>query len=173
MKTSRITVKELSELSGYSVSTVSKALNNKKEISTEVCDYIKTLAKEYNYIPNKYALALRGIKTKSIAVVLPSVMINEYNRVLYYLQQAADTKNFRVVLYQTFNSKGQPNKYINSLDDGSIDGVFLISNKSNKTVDYKGSNIPLIRLDVNPHNTEKEIKELSYYNFYKFLKQGF
>lgn len=173
MKTSRITVKELSILSGYSVSTVSKALNDKQDISQDVSEYIKTLAKKYNYVPNKYALALRGIKAKSIAIVLTSVTINEYSKALHYIQQGAEAKNYRVLLYQTFNSKRKQNNLINSLDDGSIDGIFLISDDSKEDSNYRLKNIPLIRLNINESLTDKEIKELSYHSFNKFLKQSF
>lgn len=170
LKTSRITMKELSELSGYSVSTVSKALNGKQDISPDATEYIKSLAKKFNYVPNKFALALRGIKTKSIAVVIPEVTLNHYSKMLYHLQEIAEIKGYRVILFQTFHNEKKQYKCINSLNDGSIDGVFLISDTPKENSNLRLKNTPLIQLGVNQFNTDKEIKELSSSGFSKFLK---
>ena len=68
-----MTIREISILSGYSVSTVSKALNNKTDISEGTKTMIKRIAKEHNYVPNKYAVALRKKRIQLIAVILPKV----------------------------------------------------------------------------------------------------
>ncbi|WP_084221520.1 LacI family DNA-binding transcriptional regulator [Winogradskyella sp. PG-2] len=57
--TAAVTIKEISSLSGYSISTVSKALNNKLEISKATREIIKSIAKRHNYVPNNYAVSLR------------------------------------------------------------------------------------------------------------------
>ena len=163
-------MKELSELSGYSVSTVSKALNGKQDISPDATEYIKSLAKKFNYVPNKFALALRGIKTKSIAIVIPEVTLSHYSKTLYYLQEIAEIKGYRVILFQTFHCSKKQNKCINSLNDGSIDGVFLVSESEHNLRADKLKNTPLIQLGVNQFHSSEEIKELSSSGFNTFLR---
>ena len=63
-----ITLKHISQISGYSISTVSKALNNRSDVSKQAKFKISKIAKSNNYIPNNTALALRSKKTKIIAV---------------------------------------------------------------------------------------------------------
>lgn len=43
--TSEVNMKQLSQMSGYSISTVSKALNDKNDISQETINKIKDLLK--------------------------------------------------------------------------------------------------------------------------------
>ena len=54
-----VTLKQLAKKLNVSVSTVSKALNNSDEISSETIIKIQTLAKELNYKRNKIALSLK------------------------------------------------------------------------------------------------------------------
>ena len=89
---------------------------------------------------------------------------------LYHLQEIAEIKGYRVILFQTFHNEKKQYKCINSLNDGSIDGVFLISDTSKENSDLRLKNTPLIQLGVNQFNTDKEIKELSSSGFSKFLK---
>ena len=49
------TIKDISKASGFSNSTVSKALNNSKEISKKTRDKIKNIANNLNYKPNFFA----------------------------------------------------------------------------------------------------------------------
>jgi len=73
MQSSAVTLKELSRLSGFSVSTVSKALNNKLDISPETRRSIKGIAEKYNYIPNNFAVGLRKKRTYAVAIIIPQV----------------------------------------------------------------------------------------------------
>jgi len=59
-----VNLKKISTLSGFSVSTVSKALNNKKDISSVTREAIQGIAKKHNYVPNFSALALRKQRSK-------------------------------------------------------------------------------------------------------------
>ena len=55
MPKNRVTLKELSSILGFSISTISKALNGSNEISTITKKRVKEIAKKYNYRPNKIA----------------------------------------------------------------------------------------------------------------------
>lgn len=63
-------LKLISNITGYSVSTVSRALNDSNLISTETKEKIKKVAKELDYFPNINAKALSSKKTYTIGVIL-------------------------------------------------------------------------------------------------------
>ena len=165
-----VTIREISSMSGFSVSTVSKALNDKKDISVETRKAIKGIAKKFNYVPNNYAVALRGKKTKSIAVILPSVTVPHYNQALFHLQKAAESSDYRVLLYQTFSSFERETNYINRLNDGCIDGIFVISETTQKKSECNLNNFPLIALNVNKNHSIRDIERLTQSCLSKFIK---
>ena len=67
------TLKQMSVLSGCSISTVSKALNDKYDVSKATRVKIQELARDYNYIPNNAAVALRKKKSKTLAIIVPQI----------------------------------------------------------------------------------------------------
>jgi len=126
-----ITLKHISELSGYSISTVSKALNNGNDVSKQTRLKIRELAKSNNYIPNSTALALRSKKTKIIAVIVPHINSTFYSNVLSGIQANAFNKGYKVLILQSFASKKRELDCINNVRDGSVDGVIIIMNNEN------------------------------------------
>lgn len=63
-------LKKISEITGYSISTVSRALNDSKLISKKTKNKIKKVADELDYFPNINAKALSSKKTYTIGVIL-------------------------------------------------------------------------------------------------------
>jgi len=125
-----VNLKQISTLSGFSVSTVSKALNNKKDISSETREVIQGIAKEYNYVPNFSALALRKQKSKTLAIIVPKIDENS-SEFLAELQKQAFTHKYRLLIFQSYSSHQNELSCLNLVNDGSVDAVCLVSNPSN------------------------------------------
>jgi len=170
LKSSAVTIKEISFLSGYSISTVSKALNNKLEISKATRDAIKIIAKQHNYVPNNYAVSLRMQKTASIAVILPEVTVACYSHCLSHLQKSAERLGYRILFYQSFNSETKELNYLRSLSDGSIDGIIFISSNKRAQSQFKSHLIPIEFLHVNFSQTLESIKENAVQSLMNLLK---
>ena len=62
-------LKDISKICGVSVATVSKALNDHKDIGEETKATIKRVAKEMGYSPNLSARALKTNRTYGIGVL--------------------------------------------------------------------------------------------------------
>ena len=124
---STITLKEISALSGCSISTVSKALNNKIDVSKETRLKILKLAKNHNYIRNNNAFALRNKQTKTIAVIVPYINKMHFSYLLSEIQSIAYKNGYRIVVLQSFSSIKMEIDCLNCICDGSVDGTILIS----------------------------------------------
>ena len=77
-----VTLKQLAKQLNVSVSTVSKAINNNPEISQLTIDRVKKLAEYYNYRPNQVALNLKNNQTKTIGVIIPSILNRFFAKVV-------------------------------------------------------------------------------------------
>ncbi len=60
------TIKDIARLANVSVSTVSRVLNNKSDVSSKTKDKIMKLMNEYGYTPNGIARGLVSNKTFTI-----------------------------------------------------------------------------------------------------------
>jgi DNA-binding LacI/PurR family transcriptional regulator len=120
------TIKLLSQISGFSVSSVSKALKNKKGVSQVTRKKIKALANTYNYVPNNSAVALRSRKTNTIAVVVPKIDNIIYGSFLNSIQDEAFKRGYRVILQQYLSCKNGDYSYLENLRYGCVDGIIVI-----------------------------------------------
>lgn len=68
----RVTIHDVATAAGVSVTTVSHALNDKGEVSSATRELIRTTAASMGYRPSRAAQALRGSRTSTIALILPS-----------------------------------------------------------------------------------------------------
>lgn len=67
----RPTLKTISQLSGFAVPTVSRALSDAPDIGQETKKTVRRIAAEIGYVPNRAGLRLRTGRTNVISLVLP------------------------------------------------------------------------------------------------------
>ncbi len=67
------TLKDVAKECGLSVTTVSRALNNRGYISSEAHEKIQAAMKKLNYQPNEIARSLSKQSSKSIGVIMPYI----------------------------------------------------------------------------------------------------
>lgn len=65
-----MTIKDIARLSGYGVSTVSRALNNHPDVSEEAKEKINKIVKEHKFVPNSNARQLKQQESNSIAILV-------------------------------------------------------------------------------------------------------
>ena len=164
-----ITVKELSRLSGYSVSTVSKALNDKHDISVETKNAIKKISKKHNYIPNKSAVILRKKRTKSIALIIPRAN-NYFSKIIYNVEKIASENGYRILIFQSLGDFSKERKYIIDITDGSVDGALVVSENQRSITKMKvKGNLPILYMDIKQSKDSNYLETESINNFSKLL----
>ncbi|WP_053002295.1 LacI family DNA-binding transcriptional regulator [Kordia jejudonensis] len=167
---STITLKELSQLSGFSVSTVSKALNNKFDISPTTRKAIKKIATKHNYVPNNYAVALRKKQTKAIAVIIPQINTTFYSSFLHNIEKIAYKFGYRIVLFQSFEEHKREQECLHMINDGSVDGAMILSSNCLKKITSREKNqVPIQCVQITEQFQEEELKEKTLITFKKLL----
>ena len=76
--TGTVSIKELAQACGISVSAASKAMNNKKGISPEKAELVREKAKELGYCPNAVARAMRTKRSYNIGVLFNNGFDHEF-----------------------------------------------------------------------------------------------
>ena len=66
------TLKDIAQLSGLAIPTVSRALSGASDIGLKTRERVRKIADEIGYVPNRAGLRLRTGKTNVIALLLPS-----------------------------------------------------------------------------------------------------
>lgn len=118
-----------------SIGTVSKALRDSHEISTETKEKVFALAKKRNYTPNAYASSLRRKKSNTIAVVIPEVADSFFSHAIKGIESIAQDKGYHVLVYLTYESFAKEQAILNEFNSGRVDGVLM--SLSSETSSYK------------------------------------
>ena len=122
----KITIKDIAKESGFSICTVSHALNDTAPVNKQTREKIREIAEKYNYRPSYMARAIKTRKSRSIALILQSLPpssknIDLFNSVEKKLYEYDYCLNF-------FNTGSDPDKQkriIQVVKDRIIDGVIL------------------------------------------------
>lgn len=133
MKKEKLTLKKIAKEFNVSISTVSKALNDSKEISTETKERIKAFARHYHYKPNNIALSLKNQQSRTLGVIIPEVVHYFFATVIDGIEAVASAQGYKVMVALSNESKERESILIEALSNNFIDG-FLIS-LSKKTME--------------------------------------
>jgi LacI family transcriptional regulator, galactose operon repressor len=68
--TGRATIKDVAERAGVSIATVSRALNDKSDVSGRTREHVREVARSVGYTPDPAARSLAGQKTRLVAIVV-------------------------------------------------------------------------------------------------------
>ncbi len=122
----KATLKVIAKELDVSVSTVSKALRDSKEIGEKTKERVKAFAKLYNYRPNNIALSLKNKKTKTLGVIIPEIVHHFFTTVISGIEKYANEQGYNVIVGLSNESFDKEVINLDMLANGSIDG-FIIS----------------------------------------------
>lgn len=95
-----MTIKDIAKLCGVSVSTVSRALNNRPDVSQELRKKILEVVEANNYIPNNSARDLVKSQSDAIGVVTRGIGNPFFSDMLKTITREIDLQGYTTVLRQ-------------------------------------------------------------------------
>lgn len=148
-----ITIRDISEKCGVSVSTVSKALNGYTDISAETLELIRRTAKEMGYLPNSAARALKTNRSNNIGVLFVdktmSGLTHEYfSHVLNSLKVEAESLGYDITFISS-NIGKLGMSYTEHARYRTCDGVVIasVSFDDPAVIELVRSDIPTVTID--------------------------
>lgn len=67
-------LKDVAQLAGVSVTTVSRVINNYGSLSQKTIDKVHAAMRELNYQPNALARAMQGKPSKFVGLIFPNLI---------------------------------------------------------------------------------------------------
>lgn len=148
-----VTIKDIARESGYSISTVSRVLNHRNDVSPDAKKKIEEVVAEFNFVPNNNAKHLKQSNSKTIGVLVKGIsnmlfasiveeiqkMIEktEYTLVVSYLDEDADEVEQAILLCRERKPLGllflggNPEYFKKEFSDVDVPCV-LVSNRANQ-----------------------------------------
>lgn len=146
-----VKLKDIAEILGVSVTTVSKALKDYPDISKETKQHVKILADKLNYKPSALAVNFRNKESRIIGVIIPEIVHHFFSNVINGIIAEAEKQGYLVITLQSGESFDMEAKNIDLLIDQRVDGIILSLSNETNTFDHlkklRDKGIPLVLID--------------------------
>ena len=127
-----ITIHDVAQAAGVSVSTVSRVLNDKDDVAPETYEKVQSIIQEMGYTSSLAARSMRSRRTNVIGLIVPDVADSFSIQVMKGVNQAIFELDYDLIIYTSGSVKKQSaaerEQYFVSLLNGSVtDGVIIVT----------------------------------------------
>lgn len=143
-----VTIKDVARKLNVSVSTVSRAFNDKYDIRTETKELILKTAEEMGYRPNPIARKLIQQRSLNIGIIVPEFVNSFFPEVIIGAQEVLLKKGYQVLIMQSNESWETELKNVETMVDNMVDGLIISLSCENQNIEnYKkliDSEMPIV-----------------------------
>ena len=120
---SEVNIKDIAKLSGTSVATVSRVLNNQNCVSKEVRKKVLKVIEETGYKPNVAGRDLRRQFSRRLLIMLPTIDNQFYSDIVLGFEEQARANDYEVLLAISHRKKEIEREYYSFVSTKQVDGV--------------------------------------------------
>ncbi|MCB0744193.1 MAG: LacI family DNA-binding transcriptional regulator, partial [Ignavibacteriae bacterium] len=154
MANKSIRLSDIAKKLDVSTVTVSKALRDHPDISSQTKKLIISVANEMGYTPNFMARNLSSRKSNTIGVVVPKIAHFFFGSIIESIYDVAFRNNYEIILTVSQEDAERERKHIQTLLSMKVDGILI--SISQETKDYsifetvKARGVPIVFMDRIP-----------------------
>ncbi len=155
-----IKIGDIAKATGYSITTVSKALNNYTDISDKARKSIIAKADELGYIPNAQARGLVMKRSFAIGVILDELLglgltHPFFAGIIQSFRVAVEELGYSMILISNQIGNSKIESYLDHCQQRNVDGVFILcTNKEDEGIQQLiHSDIPTVLFDTPDEDT--------------------
>jgi LacI family transcriptional regulator len=143
-----VTIQDVARNAGVSVSTVSRVLNGKVDVSEETQVRILSVIDDLGYTTNLAARSMRSQKKNLIGLIMPDIAYPFAIEVMKGVNQAIAESDFDLLVYTTGNVRKTgrayaERKYVSLLTNSISDGVIVVA----PVVAEYNTDAPIVSID--------------------------
>jgi LacI family transcriptional regulator len=123
---SRVTIREIADMAGVSIATVSRVVNGRGDVSDETRELVSRIIREHGYTANRSARGLSAGRTGLVGVLVPLVYPAYFSAILSGAAEALHEQDLRVVLSPTGHEHDREVTLLDRLMHGMTDGALIV-----------------------------------------------
>jgi LacI family transcriptional regulator len=125
-KDQKVTIKDVAELAGVGIATVSRAINNSEGISSKTREKVMQAIEELGFVPNTSAQSLKIRQTHQIALVVPDIRNAIIPEISWSVEQTAKQHGYHVVQINTAGNARTELETIRNIKKLHVDGLIFM-----------------------------------------------
>ena len=149
-----VSMKDLAAACNVSIATVSKALNDQRDVSEKTKEMVRKKAKEMGYFPNSAAKALKTNRSYNIGVLFvdeaqSGLTHDFFANVLDSFKRTIERKDYDLTLINCNKKRSDSMSYLERARYRGFDGVAIacIDFRDPEVIELVDSNIPVVTID--------------------------
>ncbi len=152
MAQKQLSMKEIAQLAGVSVATVSHVVNNVGRFSEDTRKRVQDVIDQYGYVTNQSAKTLRQAQSRSIGMIVPDISNDFFSKIAYHVERTLAAQGYSVFVCNSGNDPQRERDYFHSLASKQADGIICISGLRELTNDIVTRGIPVVCIDRMPQS---------------------
>jgi LacI family transcriptional regulator len=122
----RVTIREIADLAGVSIATVSRVVNGHSDVSEETREIVRAVVREHGYAANRSARGLSAGRTGFVGVLVPLIYPVYFSAILSGAAEALYEHELRLVLSPTHHEHEREVTLLDRLMHGMTDGALIV-----------------------------------------------
>lgn len=154
------TLKDIANLSGYSIATVSRVLSSSAyPVDRKAKNKILQTATELDYVPNLTARNLRNKSSNEIALIVPSVTNLFFSSIVTGVEESLKGRGYSLLIY-LFSESDSAQEILNNLRGKGIGGLIIAADCVNEGIlpqlcALRRNGVSVVVVDFEPDTKEK------------------
>ena len=125
-----VSIKEVAELAGVSIATVSRCINSPEKVTERTRLKVQDAISRTGYSPNTLAQSFRRGRTNLIMVVIPSVGDPFFSALMRGVKKSAKARGYSIVIEETQSNTMTADEVSRMLVSNQTDGIVLLGSIS-------------------------------------------
>lgn len=127
MQSKNITIQDVAERAGVSISTVSRVINQNYPVKESTREKVDSAIKELNFTPNLLARSLIQNKTFTIGIIIPSIENLFYSTIVKGIEAYSKEKNYTLLMSSTDGNADEEKRITETLLKRKVDGLICVN----------------------------------------------
>ncbi len=121
----RVTIRDVAAQAGVSINTVSRVLNDRRDVKQATRDRVQQVIADLGYRPNSLARALIRRSSRTVGLVVTDCTNPNTARQVQVVQRAMAAAGYAVLIFDTQEDGAQQRAALELLEENVVDGVIL------------------------------------------------
>ncbi len=146
-------IREIAQLAGVSVATVSRVLNNAENVRPATREKVREVMREQNYIPSATARDLSFQRSAVVAAVVPDLQNPFFYGLIAGITRVAEENHFQVLIFNTNEDADKEYRILETIRERNVAGILISAAgvRDKRTGDilkaYQAGGTPVVLID--------------------------
>ncbi|GCF08464.1 LacI family DNA-binding transcriptional regulator [Dictyobacter arantiisoli] len=144
-----VTMKDVANLAGVSMATVSRVLNNSSKVDAEMTENVQAAISQLKYQPNRVARTLAGSRSTLLGLLVTDLQNPFFMELMRGVEEVAQKHGYLLIIGNTMENVHREEQYLEILAAESVAGAIVVPTQEQAhSLDIlKIRNIPIVTVD--------------------------